>query len=215
VLYTFLAGSEGVNGLTNTGGAEPSGIVLAGNGTIYGTARTGGANGFGTVFQLGLPPQITSQPANLSVALGSTAKFAVAASVPVCQWQFNGANIAIATNLSLTNLNIQVSNAGAYQAVVSNAFGSVTSLVANLNITNVPVSFATCAGAVQYAGSQCTVLVTNLTGQGTVVIEASTDLKTWMPILTNPPAFGHFPFTDCGAGGFSNRFYRVRILPAP
>jgi hypothetical protein len=167
------------------------------------------------VFQLGLPPQITSQPTNLSLALGSTAKFGLGASVPVCQWQFNGATIANATNLTLTNLNIQISNAGSYQAVVSNTFGSVTSLVANLNITNVPVSFATGAGAVQYAGGQFALLVTNLTGQGTVVIEASTDLKAWIPIVTNPPAFGQFPFTDCAAGGCTNRFYRVRVIPAP
>jgi len=215
LLYTFFVGPMGDNGVTNSLGAEPSGIVLDSNGTLYGTARTGGANGFGTVFQMGLPPQITSQPTNLSLALGSTAEFAVGASVPVCQWQFNGADIPNATNLTLTNLNIQVANAGCYQALVSNAFGSVTSLVACLNITNVPVSFATGAGAVQYAGGQFTLLVTNLTGQGTVVLDASTDLKTWLPIMTNPPAFGQFPFTDSAAGGYSERFYRVRVLPAP
>ena len=215
VLYTFLVGPQGELGMTNACGAEPTGIVLGSDGKLYGTAKTGGANSFGTVFQLGLPPQITSQPASLSLALGSTAKFAVAAPVSACQWQFNGANLLNATNLTLTNLNIQISNAGPYQAVVSNAFGSVTSLVASLNITNVPVSFATGGQALQYAGGQFSLLVTNLTGQGTVVIDASADLKTWVPILTNPAAFGQLPFTDSGAGGHSNRFYRVQVIPGP
>ncbi len=215
LLYTFWIGPLGDNGVTNAEGAEPSGIMLDSNGTIYGTARTGGANGFGTVFQLGLPPRITSQPTNLFLALGSTAKFTVGATGPVCQWQFNGTNLANATNLTLTNLNIQAANAGPYQAVVSNAFGAVTSSVANLNITNVPVGLASGAGALQYGGGQFTVLLTNLTGQGMVVVDASTDLKTWVPIFTNAPAFGQCPFTDCAAGGWPQRYYRVRVIPAP
>jgi uncharacterized repeat protein (TIGR03803 family) len=215
LLYTFFVGPLGPAGLTNAYGAEPSSIVIASDGTLYGTAKTGGTNSYGTVFKVGLPPQITTQPANLSLALGSTARFAIAASVPVCQWQFNGANIPNATNLTLTNLNIQISNAGPYQAVVSNTFGSVTSAVANLNITNVPVSFASGGGAVQYAAGQFSLLVTNLTGQGSVVIDASADLHTWTPIITNPPAFGQFPFTDSGAGGYAERFYRVRVVPGP
>ncbi len=215
VLYTFPVGSLGMNGVTNLEGADPAGIVLDTNGTIYGTTRTGGANGFGTVFQMGLPPQILSQPANLFLALGSTAKFAMTASVPACQWQFSGADIPNATNLTVTNFNIQISNAGPYQAVLCNAFGSVTSAVACLNITNVPVSFATGAGAMQSGGGQCSLLLTNLTGQGTVVVDASADLKAWIPILTNPPAFGQWPCTDWAAGGCSNRFYRARVIPAP
>ena len=83
-----------------------------------------------------------------------------------CQWQFNGANIANATNLTLTNLNIQICNAGPYQAVVSNAFGCGDQFGCQPHITNVPVSFATGAGTLQYGGGQFSLLVTNLTGQG-------------------------------------------------
>jgi hypothetical protein len=148
------------------------------------------------------------------LALRSTATFSIGAAATACQWQFDGANIPNATNLSLTNINIQITNAGLYQAIVSNAFGWATSSVASLNITNVPVSFAT-RGELEYAGGQFGLLVTNLTGQGSVVIDASSDLKTWVPIITNPPAFGLFPFTDSSAGGYSSRFYRAHVLPAP
>jgi hypothetical protein len=90
----------------------------------------------------------------------------------------------------------------------------VKSSVASLNITNVPVSFATGGGAVQYAAGQISLLVTNLTGQGSVILDGSSDLKTWTPLVTNPPAFGQFPFTDINAG-ISSRFYRARIAPGP
>jgi hypothetical protein len=48
-----------------------------------------------------------------------------------------------------------------------------------------------------------------------VAIDASADLKTWIAIITNPPAFGQFPFTDLGASGYPNRFYRARVIPGP
>ena len=43
------------------------------------------------------------------------------------QWLFNGAAIAGATNSLLTISNTTLANAGSYQAVVSNPFGTVTS----------------------------------------------------------------------------------------
>ena len=213
VLWTFLVGSLGSGGWINAFGANPTGITL-GRGVLYGTTKDGGSNSFGTVFQLGIPPQISSQPASLSLALGSTATFSIGAAATACQWQFDGANIPNATNLSLTNINIQITNAGLYQAIVSNAFGWATSSVACLYITNVPVSFAT-QGELEYGGGGFGLLVTNLTGQGNVVVEASSDFKTWVPIITNPPAFGLFPFTDSSAGGYSSRFYRAHVIPAP
>ena len=214
-LYSFLVGSlSGNYTITNTAGAEPTSLLLETNGTLYGTAKTGGASSFGTIFQLGLPPQITSQPTSLSLALGSTSRFTLGASVTSCQWQFNGTNLPGATNLTLTNLNAQAANAGPYQAVVSNGFGSVTSSVACLNLTNVPASIASSPSAMQYSGGLFTLLVTNLTGQGTIILESSSDMKTWTPLATNPPAYGPLPFTDPNATN-SAHFYRARIVPGP
>ena len=45
------------------------------------------------------------------------------------------------------------------------------------------------------------------------VIEASEDLQTWLPIMTNDPFNGVFLFDDPGAVTRSNRFYRLRITP--
>jgi hypothetical protein len=42
-----------------------------------------------------------------------------------------------------------------------------------------------------------------------VVIYASTDLLSWLPILTNPPATGSVLFLDSSATNRPRRFYRA------
>src|SRR5436190_614433 len=81
------------------------------------------------------PVTITGQPQNVSVAEQGTANFSVTASgaAPLSYaWRFNGTPIAgaTATNLSITN--VQPSNGGAYDVVVSNPYSSRTSTVAFL-----------------------------------------------------------------------------------
>ena len=53
--------------------------------------------------------------------------------------------------------------------------------------------------------------LTNLPGQGPVVLAASTNLLQWVPVFTNPPGLGTFTFTytDSAAGTFPLRFYRA------
>jgi hypothetical protein len=47
-----------------------------------------------------------------------------------------------------------MTNAGSYQAIVTNLNGPTPSSVVTLNLTNVPVSFVSGPGAVQYSGGQ-------------------------------------------------------------
>src|SRR5208283_336117 len=85
------------------------------------------------------PPVITNQPSGLVLTAGSNAVFKVAASgaSPLAyQWQFNGTNlvntmqvIGVQSN-TLTISSVLPANAGNYQVVVTNIFGSVTSGVA-------------------------------------------------------------------------------------
>ncbi|HEY1789901.1 MAG TPA: immunoglobulin domain-containing protein [Verrucomicrobiae bacterium] len=75
-------------------------------------------------------PMITTQPQSQTVLEGTNATFSVIAqgAQPLAyQWNFNGTNIAGATNSILTIANVQPGNLGAYDAMVTNAFGSVTS----------------------------------------------------------------------------------------
>ena len=83
------------------------------------------------------PPVIISQPSSTANMLGGTATFAVTASgtVPLSyRWYFNGLNLDLATNAVLTINNLSSTNVGSYQAVVTNAYGSITSSIATLTL---------------------------------------------------------------------------------
>jgi len=56
----------------------------------------------------------------------------------------------------------------------------------------------------------------NLSGSAglVVIIEASTDLKNWVPIQTNALVNGQVHFTDPHSALFPKRFYRVRFASA-
>jgi hypothetical protein len=82
-------------------------------------------------------PAIIAQPPSQSAAEGANATFTVLArGLPplAYQWLFDNANIFSATNSSYTLTNAQPANAGSYSVIVSNAYGSVTSSVAALNV---------------------------------------------------------------------------------
>ncbi|MDB6066553.1 MAG: thrombospondin N-terminal-like domain protein, partial [Pedosphaera sp.] len=85
-------------------------------------------------------PVIVTQPASQSVLAGTNVTFAVVAmgAPPLnYQWQFGLANLAGATNSSLTLSNVQTSQAGVYSVVVYNALGTATSSNATLTVTPV------------------------------------------------------------------------------
>ncbi len=84
-----------------------------------------------------VPPGFFTQPSNLTVPLGQGAIFATiaAGTQPLqYQWRLWGTNLPAATNATLTLTNVQLSQAGDYQVVVTNAFGAVSSAVAHLGV---------------------------------------------------------------------------------
>lgn len=86
-----------------------------------------------------VPPFIVTQPATLSVYAGETAAFSVEAdgTAPLAyQWRFNGGNISGAVDADYSFNNAQTNQAGNYTVVVTNASGSVTSVVAVLTVSN-------------------------------------------------------------------------------
>jgi uncharacterized repeat protein (TIGR03803 family) len=122
----------------NDGAGPQAGLILSGN-TLYGTALGGGSSGGGTVFSLSfVPPTIITPPPSQTAETGSTVDFTVDAisSQPLTyQWLFNGTNlISCSTNCDLELTNVDFSLSGTYTAVVTNAFGAVTSSPAMLNV---------------------------------------------------------------------------------
>ena len=97
-------------------------------------------------FVTNLPPSIISQPADQTNVLASGyVTFAVSASgtTPLkYQWYFTDANNlatnkvtwAVSTNASLTMTNLALTNAGFYSVVITNNYGSQTSVLAALGV---------------------------------------------------------------------------------
>ena len=117
--------------------------------------RNGTNDAFLTKIMLTVPPPtITAAPISQTVAVGSTATFAVGGSAYApyfFQWQegtnlvgtnlVDARNISGATNYTLIITNAQINNSGFYyQVIIMNNGGAVTSSVALLTVTNVPLS---------------------------------------------------------------------------
>jgi hypothetical protein len=89
-----------------------------------------------------IPPFIVTQPTNQTVTAGTNATFSVTAggTAPLSfQWRLNDSEITWATNSSMTLTNVQISQAGSYSVVVTNAGGPVTSSNALLTVNLPPV----------------------------------------------------------------------------
>jgi len=85
-------------------------------------------------------PSIVTQPVDQTVPAGSNVAFSVTATgaLPLSyQWYFNtNTLISAATANTLTITNAQLTNSGGYSVIITNSMGSITSVVANLTVTN-------------------------------------------------------------------------------
>ena len=141
-LYSFTGGVDG---------AHPfGGLIQAGDGNLYGTTSSGGAFGMGDVFRLIIPPTITTQVVNQTVAAGKNPQFMAAASgapAPTYQWQVSSNGGSTWSNLSngspysgVTTATLTVSDATLglsgieYRCVVTSSNGSATSGAAVLTV---------------------------------------------------------------------------------
>ena len=152
-------------------------------------------------------PRIVAQPQPAVVVQGSAlALSAQAFGLSLAyQWFFNNTNaLAGATNSTLTLSPARFAEAGAYDLVVTNTSGSVTSqpatvtVVASLGQSTVPV--------LSLAGDPGTVLDLEQTS-------GFAPTNIWLPLatvtLTNNPQF----FPDLSAVGEPKRFYRAASAP--
>ena len=90
--------------------------------------------------QGGALPYVATQPVDQFTNGGNDVTFNVIVSGtgPLSyQWQFDGTNIAGATNSSYTVANAETNNIGYYQAIVTNLYGSIESSAATLSLYGV------------------------------------------------------------------------------
>ncbi|HEY3863716.1 MAG TPA: protease pro-enzyme activation domain-containing protein [Verrucomicrobiae bacterium] len=157
-------------------------------------------------------PSITNQPLPLTVTNGSPAVFTVGATgtPPLfCQWQVNSTNlsdggiIAGSTSATLTLLDADATNAGLYDVVITNAYGSVTSSPVALSLAFLLQSAAQNGNTVTFAWPT--------TPGDTYQVQYTTDLSSTNWINLGPPfvASGLITGGSDDVGPDPQRFYRI------
>ena len=86
-------------------------------------------------------PYINTQPADLSVILSSNAALTVSACGPdlTYQWRHASGELASGTNPILSLQAVSTADAGDYDVIITNSYGSVTSSVATVTVLQPPV----------------------------------------------------------------------------
>ena len=121
--------------LINVGGAN------AGSYDVVVSSPYGSVTSSIVTLQVLFPPALVTQPQSQGVALGGNATLSVAATgtAPLdYQWYFDGAPLQGRTNTTLLLSAAGFSNAGSYNVVVTNLYGSVTSMVAFVSVGIAP-----------------------------------------------------------------------------
>ena len=141
-------------------------------------------------------PTLVSGPASVTVGASSNASFTVSAygSQPLSyQWLFKGNPLTGATSTQLSLANVQAANAGDYQVLVTNGFGSVLSPTATLTVLPVaPYFVVQPVGASLRAGSSFTL---SASARGSEPLACQ-----WRRSSTNLPgaSFSSLAFTNLG-----------------
>src|SRR5208283_2204089 len=108
----------------------PEGLAVDGAGNVY------VADAYNSLIRKGgFYPSILGLPQNQLAALGgnTTVSAVVTGTSPLAyQWQFDGTNLAGATNAALSLPAVAYAAAGSYNLVVTNNYGAATSFVAAL-----------------------------------------------------------------------------------
>lgn len=152
-------------------------------------------------------PVITSQPQPEIVPQGSAISFSVVATAQnplIYQWSKDGLPLSNATNTTLLLSNVQPSQAGLYSVAISNGFAGVISAPASLAVMS-----STGPGAPGFTSNLFGFGISSATGT-TLVVESSTNLLTWHPVVTNLFVTNTFQFLDPASATNRAAFYRVR-----
>jgi len=160
-------------------------------------------------------PNITVNPFSRAVRAGTNtllSTFAVGAQPMHYQWQRNGIDLPGETNPSLLLTLSQLSTAGNYRCIVTNAMGSVTGQVATVSVVFPPPRLSVGANPSPISPEGFTFTISELSGQGPLVVYSSTNLVDWAPIHTNAPGSGALEFTDPAGTNAGPRYYRASEL---
>jgi hypothetical protein len=161
---------------------------------------------------------------NLSIGTGTPLAFSVVPLRPrthslSLQWFTNGTAVAAATNAGFSLLPASLrAGSNLLQVQVRDSTPLVRNDPQNVLsnsvawMLNVSISQLQLTSARWLGGGKFTFAVVGVAPNG-FVIQASSDLKMWVPVATNFLAGGSFQFTNSAAGTFPALYYRAAILP--
>lgn len=110
----------------------------AGNYTLVATNVAGNTTSTPVALTVNSPPVIITPPTAQSTIVGGSVTFSVVASdtpTPGFQWRRNGEPVPAANGASLTLTDVQLAAAGAYDVVITNDLGTLTSTPVQLTVT--------------------------------------------------------------------------------
>ena len=181
-------------------------VVVDGVGGATGTVYLN--YGLGTAPVITVSPQSSTNLTGASVTLTSAA---MGLAAPTYQWRKNGINLAGAVGATLPLGPVTSAQAGTYTLVASNFLGGAVSQPGIVTVAT-RRSFANGLGAPD-AGLVLTNGALRLTltggGYGALVIDVSTNLVNWTPLLTNPVSSSDFLYF-APASNSPARYYRAR-----
>ena len=172
----------------------------AGNYLLIVTSPFGSVTSVVATLTVLLPPTIVSQPASQSIGLGSNATFSVTAAgtQPLSYfWQTNGVNQPAQTNQTLNLTNVQWSDAGNYQVIITNNYGSITSVVATMTVGLPPSIISQPTNQIVLVGSNG-LLSAVVSGDGLFTYQWQFNGTNLPPIITTVAGTNVFGFSGDG-----------------
>ena len=196
--------------------------AMTGNYTVIVTNIFGATtSGVAAVTIAAVAPQIIVPPQDRLATLGDTAGFSVSASgwAPLSyQWQFMGTNTPDATGTNYTLPDVAAADAGGYDVMITNNYGSVTSRMAVLTVVSPP-------GVINYEGQPLVFFPAPITTNYVLQMTTNATCGSWVTVtggvpfsglqITNTPGTAFFRLnltaqtvTQIAAGGYHSIFLK-------